>query len=301
MMKSHNMEDEAARPRNRSRSGAWLWALAIAFTLVCAVFQRVTGPSHPVLGSLETASGAVHYKLPRSAISGQELRISLRHVPAGITAQLAWRPRGWESDYTYVPLQRDGDSLSVGIDSLPPGVKIEYNIVLATGQGSVSLPQGGDVVLRFRGDVPGWALLAHILVLVLAIAFGARTLLEAIFHGPGVRPLAWTAFACITLGGMLLGPLVQWYAFGAWWTGIPFGWDLTDNKTLFMLLCWIGVLIAVQRHREMTRGSRRMIIVGAVVMFIVYLIPHSMFGTEVRLKELPSGDVSQPTDGPAGP
>ena len=39
-------------------------------------------------------------------------------------------------------------------------------------------------------------------------------------------------FATLGLGGMILGPIVQKYAFGAYWTGIPFGHDLTDAKNL---------------------------------------------------------------------
>jgi hypothetical protein len=283
------------------RRSLWLWLLAFGFTLACAAFQRLTGPSMPVFGSLPVEAGTVHYKLPRSAVSGPQLVITLSQVPTDVSAQLAWRPRGWQSDFTYVPMQHDHAALRAEIASLPPGVKIEYNLVLQTRQGRRNIPPEHNVVLRFRGDVPAPVLIAHILTLVLAILFGMRTLLEAIVGGPGLRFLAWTACACIILGGMLLGPLVQWYAFGAWWTGIPFGWDVTDNKTLFMLICWAGVLIAIHRHTAPTASSRRMIIVGAVVMFMVYLIPHSLFGTEVQLTELPQGAVAQPTGAPVGP
>ena len=46
----------------------------------------------------------------------------------------------------------------------------------------------------------------------------------------------------LAVGGFILGPLVQNYAFGELWTGVPFGWDLTDNKTL--IACDIlGILL----------------------------------------------------------
>ena len=44
--------------------------------------------------------------------------------------------------------------------------------------------------------------------------------------------LTFLTMGSLFLGGMLLGPIVQNFAFGDYWTGIPFGWDLTDNKTL---------------------------------------------------------------------
>ncbi len=43
----------------------------------------------------------------------------------------------------------------------------------------------------------------------------------------------------LVLGGFLLGPIVQKYAFGAFWTGWPFGEDLTDNKTAVAVLAWL--------------------------------------------------------------
>ncbi|MCK7537691.1 MAG: hypothetical protein MZV63_45435 [Marinilabiliales bacterium] len=52
--------------------------------------------------------------------------------------------------------------------------------------------------------------------------------------------------------GMILGPVVQKYAFGDLWTGIPFGWDLTDNKTLIAVFAWI---LAVVMNRKKDRPA----------------------------------------------
>ena len=54
---------------------------------------------------------------------------------------------------------------------------------------------------------------------------------------------------------MILGPIVQYYAFGDLWTGIPFGWDLTDNKTLIALIFWILAVVNEQKERETTLYS----------------------------------------------
>ena len=43
------------------------------------------------------------------------------------------------------------------------------------------------------------------------------------------RTLVFITFGLIGVGGFLLGPAVQKMAFDAWWTGIPFGHDLTDH------------------------------------------------------------------------
>ena len=51
------------------------------------------------------------------------------------------------------------------------------------------------------------------------------------------------------MGGMILGPIVQNFAFGELWTGVPFGWDLTDNKTLIAFLFWI-IAVVMNRKKE---------------------------------------------------
>ena len=80
----------------------------------------------------------------------------------------------------------------------------------------------------------------------------------------------------LTAGGMILGPVVQHFAFGQAWTGIPFGWDLTDNKTLFAYLFWILALFA---NRKQLRPG--WILTAAIVLLLIYSIPHSMFGSEL--------------------
>jgi hypothetical protein len=84
---------------------------------------------------------------------------------------------------------------------------------------------------------------------------------------------------------MVLGPIVQYYAFGDLWTGIPFGWDLTDNKTLIALLFWI---LAVIMNRKKERPLYTAL--AAFVLLLVYSIPHSLFGSEL---DYTSGQVTQ--------
>lgn len=78
------------------------------------------------------------------------------------------------------------------------------------------------------------------------------------------------------VGGLILGPMVQKYAFDAYWTGWPFGEDLTDNKTLVAFIVWV---VAWLLNRK--KGSRKyMYIIAALVMLLVYSIPHSTAGSE---------------------
>ncbi len=89
---------------------------------------------------------------------------------------------------------------------------------------------------------------------------------------------------------MILGPIVQKYAFGAFWTGVPFGYDLTDNKTLIMWIVWAAVCgLFVWKRMRSVLAERVSVILVAVVMVVVYLIPHSLRGSELDYDAIDDG------------
>ena len=79
------------------------------------------------------------------------------------------------------------------------------------------------------------------------------------------------------IGGLLLGPLVQKFAFDAYWTGWPFGHDLTDNKTLVAFLAWLPATVLALTRRRIGLA----VAAGWIVMMGVFLIPHSYRGSEM--------------------
>ena len=87
----------------------------------------------------------------------------------------------------------------------------------------------------------------------------------------------WSA-GLLFLGGMILGPVVQKFAFGEFWTGVPFGFDLTDNKTLVTMITWLAA--AWLSYKKKT-SARVWILIAAIVLLLVYSIPHSMMGSEL--------------------
>ena len=76
---------------------------------------------------------------------------------------------------------------------------------------------------------------------------------------------------------------MQKYAFDAWWTGWPFGGDWTDNKTLAALIAW---LVAWWICRYRPQLQRLAVLMATVVMVVVYLIPHSIHGSELDWEEV---------------
>ena len=112
--------------------------------------------------------------------------------------------------------------------------------------------------------------------------FANRTALEALDEkGNSYRYLLWT-IGLLFIGGLILGPIMQKYAFGALWTGFPLGKDLTDNKTLISFLFW---LFAWYKNRG-GHNRRGWILFAAIINLAIYLIPHSMLGSELEYSKI---------------
>ena len=111
--------------------------------------------------------------------------------------------------------------------------------------------------------------------------FSVRIFLSVFYGGLASKRAVALNLGFLLLGGFLFGPIVQQYAFGQAWTGFPFGMDLTDNKTLIMLVFWLPALVFALKERN----YKPWIILAVFVTFAVYLVPHSMFGSELDYKK----------------
>ena len=259
---------------------AGLWVAAFIVTVLLAMFQRMTGPSHPLRGSAVMPAGeSIKYSLPRSNEGRPEIRVAIPKSGRDSRAVLEWRrfptdepfqrlamtvSRAWEFE-TWIPPQ-------------PAAGKVEYRIVIEDGESVVSIPSHETVVARYRASVPAGVLIPHILAMFLGMFVSTRALFEVFRPGsPKARGLILSSMALLIVGGLILGPIVQKFAFGAYWTGWPFGHDLTDNKTLIAFLAWLPATVLAWRQKR----SRLAVALGWVVMMGVFLIPHSARGSQL--------------------
>ena len=88
----------------------------------------------------------------------------------------------------------------------------------------------------------------------------------------------------LTIARMIMGPIVQKFAFGAYWTGFPFGMDLTDNKTLIVLIFWIIAFVMLRKRPT----ARVWTILASLMTLIIFMIPHSMHGSELDYTKVDS-------------
>lgn len=253
-----------------------LWTFAILLTLGSAVYQRMTGPTHPVRGSVELAESQIKYRLIRSYPRPQDAPVRIRVEDQNVEGFFIYKRIPSHDSWKQLPLKREGEFLVAYIPQQPPAGKVQYLVSLQKGEEIVKLTPN-PIVIRFRGDVPALFMIPHILFMFLAMLLSTRAGVAAIFAESNVWKLTLWTFITFVVGGLILGPIIQKYAFGDWWTGWPFGTDLTDNKTAFAFLFWAFALFRVYKNRK----HRTWVIIASVVMLLIYLIPHSMLGSEI--------------------
>lgn len=254
-----------------------LWLIAFLLTIVSAIFQRITGPTHPVSDKFKLADKTFNYKLERSHSSNFPLVIQIDVQNPEITGNVYWKRFKVNEDYIVVKMNNENGILKAEIPPQPPAGKIEYRVELFDKNSSALIPEDKFVVLRFKNDVPALILIPHILFIFLAMLYSTRAGLEFFNSERNYKKYVNLTILFLILGGFIFGPLVQYYAFGVFWSGIPFGIDLTDNKTLIALIFW---LIAYFKFKKSETNSK-WILIAAVVMFIIFLIPHSLLGSEL--------------------
>lgn len=279
-----------------------LWSLACIITICAAVYQRHTGPTYPKELDVTLNNNLYELKLVRSLALDERPEVKLKVNDTTVKAKLfSKRFKSYEEyqvaefSYKVYPVNSflmnkvfkiyEEKGLFAEVPQQPAAGKIQYYFEITDSRGTQSYFKESPIVIRFKGGVPGFILLPHILLMFMAMLFSTLAGLMSIIKYPLYKKYSiWTLIVFIA-GGMVLGPIVQYYAFGDLWTGIPFGWDLTDNKTLIALIFWI---LAVAMNRKKDRPLYTAL--AALVLLLIYSIPHSLFGSEL---DYTSGQVIQ--------
>jgi len=258
------------------RSNRILWTAAVLLTLGSAVWQRLSGPTHPTGGSVTLGNTQVEYRFTRSHSTASAQPVRVDNAGPDVEGEVRWRRYPTDDPWQTLVMAREGDALQA---LLPPQVaagKLEYQVRLRRGAVEAVVP-ARTVVTRFKDDVSPSVLIAHVAFMFAAMLFSAHAGFGALAGSQACRSAA-IALGLWIVGGLVLGPVVQKQAFGAYWTGIPFGTDLTDNKTLIAAVAWAW---AAWRCRA-PGGGRGAILAATLVTFGVFAIPHSTFGSEVN-------------------
>ncbi len=258
------------------------WIVAIVITLVLSIYQRMTGPTYPKKVTIELNGEQYKVKLPRSGVQQDEI-VTLKLGDSSTTLemtndalrqsqepQMHYRRYPSADDYTTVDFSWKDDAWQVALPVQPVAGKLQYYITV----GGKDYLADEPIVIRFRNDVPASILIPHIILMFAAMLFAVYTLLLVLTHKAYKRWLIITV-ATLFVGGFVFGPLVQHAAFGPWWTGFPYGTDLTDNKTLIAFLFFMAALATMK-----WKYNKWVVCLAVVMMIAVFTIPHSAYGSE---------------------
>lgn len=271
------------------KKAALFWILSIVLTLFLAIYQRVTGPTYPLKGSYTLGGKTVKYELPRSSDGALNTMIKIKIDDPSVTGQLTWKRYKTNDEFSDIVMNNNNGRLEAELPKQPAAGKLVYSVKLQKGEESIVLPDNTPAILRFRDPVPMIIIVPHIMIIFFAMLFSTRTGLEYFCEEPKLRKYTlWTIWT-LFIGGFIFGPLMQYYAFGTFWTGIPFGYDLTDNKTLIAMIVWLVILFRLKK----SKNPKRLALIGAVVMFLVFLIPHSLFGSELDYSKAETGNMNR--------
>ena len=278
-----------------------LWLLAFVITVVAAVYQRETGPTYPKRLKIPLNNTINKLKLVRSLSLNEKPQVKLNINDTTVKARLFYKRFKSDEEYqvtdfsykvypVHSPFMNkvfkiyEEKGFFATVPQQPAAGKLQYYFEITDSKGSRTFLKDTPVVIRFKGDVPAFVLVPHILLMFVAMLFSTLAGLMAISKVSLYKKYALWTLILFVIGGFILGPLVQNFAFGELWTGIPFGWDLTDNKTLIALIFWI---LAVVMNK---RGDKPIYtVLAAIVLLVVFSIPHSLFGSELNYS---SGQVT---------
>jgi len=258
-----------------------LWTITVVITVSAMFYQRMTGPTYPKKVNVELAGQQYKLRLLRSNEIGSPCDIKIPIEDKSVKAIIFYKKykvnEGWTREEMQLKTDEDKLFLSATLPEQPSAGKVEYRIELYKGNEMIDIAKEEPVVVRFKGFVPRYILIPHIIFMIISLFVATRAGVEALANGDKTRKFATLTLISLGIGGLILGPIVQLYAFGELWTGWPFGGDWTDNKTIFAWLFWLIAFVVLRKNPH----NKLWPIVATLVIFAMYMIPHSMGGSEL--------------------
>ena len=194
----------STRERLGMRRPLLLWLLSFVITVASGVYQRLTGPSYPVSGSVVFEGTSLRFRFDRSHPEISDHAVTLQNVPPSVSGVLLWRRHKMGEMWHRAPMERAGDTLQAMLPQQPPAGKLDYRVALFGQRDSVMLPMGEPVVVRFTAAVPATVLVLHVLAMFAGMLLSTRTGLEAFAPSPHYERLVPWTLALLLVGGVLV-------------------------------------------------------------------------------------------------
>ncbi|OGC93766.1 MAG: hypothetical protein A2W25_06540 [candidate division Zixibacteria bacterium RBG_16_53_22] len=264
------------------------YVIAFLLTILLLAVARRTSTRHPEEFQVK-ANGItlVHRSVTESF--GETPVIRLQASSTSTVRAIVNYSETKSGPYRKMEMAVTGHGYVTDLPALEKGKKWFYHIdVMQDNMKIAQLPPANDQFIKFKGHVSPAILIPHIICMFATIFFGILTVFTAIDFARGKGEIQRTVrFLLITvifafLGGFPLGYAVAYQAFGQGWSGIPIGWDITDNKTVILFLFWLVTFIlaaqglSARAIKISPKSYASLVAVSFVITLITFLIPHSI-------------------------
>jgi len=251
----------------------WLWILAIVITASAAIYQRTSDPAYEKEVHFQIENKEYTTVLPKRHSGTDSCAIELP-IPASVEGVLFYKKYSTDEDWKSTAFRENETGQIAYLPGQPPAAKLQYFIGMRASERIIYIARNDPLVIHFRGEAPTGIQLPHMITMVLTMLFSTIAGLFALGKIGNYRIYGYITLILLIIGGFILEAAVQYYTSGNAWTGIPFGWNLTDNKTL---IAFIGWTTAVLSNRKKSRP--RHYVIAALLLLIVYSIPNSLPGS----------------------
>jgi len=256
--------------------------LSLLITIFILLFQRITGPTYPRKFIINDNQVKLKTILIRSANNNKKAQIVINGTINNISAKLFYKKYKFEKNYNSVNFSKINNKLIAYLEPLPAGGKYEYYILVNNHNSGITY-KSPKTIIRFKNPVPTSFILLHIIFIFSGFFMSSLTFIESITKKNSINSILKKVKYSIILffiGGLIFGPIIQKYAFNVWWSGFPFNIDLTDNKMLILQIFWTYFYYKAKKTNNL-----KYIIYGFILIVLVFLVPHSILGSEYDFKE----------------
>jgi hypothetical protein len=267
--------------------------IAVLMTLLVIVSARYFGPNRSYVVEAAGMGIGLSHKAPRGH-SGEgpaelDLKVDLKGIEeSGLQVELVGQVKNSQGFERFSPVRVEPEpegSMLVYTFEVPhkaPTTRYYYRFEARIQKGDPLVLQrddGNPMMVKFKGNVPAWVVITHILAMFggfFLLIWSALYAFRPAFGKGDAKPAArlglW-AWITMFLGGLPIGFLMNYYAFDVFWEAFPFGKDVTDNKTQIALLLWGISVLALYIGKGKKAG---LLAIGtALVVLAIFLIPHS--------------------------
>jgi len=282
-------------------------AICIVLTIGLFLFSLYIGPNKPYIVEGKLGAISLEHTAPRGAtyaIPGDRDKTEeeIRKLGA-VTLEVIARPAPGKNEEIPLVLQgrvqgekrwevfpasgrevrADGSAvLFYTVPGFPWTTRVEYRFVTPAARGTrvvLVRDDGKPMLLKFKGPVPAGVLIPHIILMFAAVCLLMMAMWAAAGticgrDVPSAPRLARWAWYSMFLGGVPFGMAMNYYAFDVFWEAVPFGRDITDNKTQVALVFW--GLAAVFLTRRPGKQAGIFALAAGFLSLAMYLIPHSL-------------------------